>query len=448
MPDHNRGNWFALDLPVFGIILMMIGLLKKYQKELIASFLLLALFLVSRLINLKILPIFVDEAIYLRWAQIAKNDASWRFISLTDGKQPLFVWLTMISMKVIQDPLIAGRIVSVVAGLATMIGLWFLTMILFKNKRTAFFTLVFYLFIPFYLLYDRMALMDSLVGTFSVWALLFEILLIRTLRLDFALILGWILGAGILTKTSGFINIYLFPLVFVLFDWRKRKWRLNLLKLGVLALSAVIISQIFYSILRLSPWSHMVAQKDTTFVYPIKEWLSHPLMFFWGNLRGEFHWLVTYLTWPVALLVGYSLVRFKKHPKEKLLLFSWFIVPMVGLAFLAKVLYPRFILFMSLPLLVLAAASLEELAGRVGQRWRFLLLCALIFVLPLRIDLDLLFKPTEADIPINDRGQYIDSWPAGWGVEETVVFAQREAKDQEIFIATEGTFGLMPSSLE
>jgi 4-amino-4-deoxy-L-arabinose transferase-like glycosyltransferase len=426
---------------------MAVGWGKKYKNEIIISFILFGLFFLSRLINLTNIPIFVDEAIYLRWAQIAKNDAAWRFISLTDGKQPLFVWLILVFMKVIKDPLIAGRLVSVGAGMLSTVGIWFLSLILFKKRRLAFFASLLYLVIPFYLLYDRMALMDAMVGAFCVWALLFEILLVKTLRLDVALILGWILGGAVLTKTSGFFNLYLFPLTLFLFDWRDKKRWSNLLKWTGLALLAIIISQLLYGVLRLSPWFHMIAQKDTNFIFPVKEWLSHPLMFFWGNLRGQIDWLVNYLTWPMAFLVGASLV-FREKFREKSLLLAWFLIPFVGLAFFGKVLYPRFILFMSLPLLILVALFLEQLAAKIKNRKSFFLLLFLFLSLPLFVDWKLLFEPTAAPIPQNDKGQYINSWPAGYGVKEVVGFAKEEAQDKEIFIATEGTFGLMPASLE
>src|SRR6266571_4238197 len=85
------------------------------------------LYFFTRFYNILGLPIFTDEAIYVRWAQIAANDASWRFISLTDGKQPMFIWIGMILMKLIHDPLLAGRMVSVIAGFFSMVGLFFLT---------------------------------------------------------------------------------------------------------------------------------------------------------------------------------------------------------------------------------------------------------------------------------------------------------------------------------
>ncbi|MCX6792160.1 MAG: hypothetical protein NT149_03940 [Candidatus Gottesmanbacteria bacterium] len=77
------------------------------------------LFFVTRLTNLTKLPIFTDEAIYIRWSQIGSRDPNWRFISLVDGKQPLFTWIMMVFLRFIRDPLVAGRLVSVLAGFFT-----------------------------------------------------------------------------------------------------------------------------------------------------------------------------------------------------------------------------------------------------------------------------------------------------------------------------------------
>src|SRR5438132_251717 len=102
------------------------GLIRKYSTEIYAFLILIALFLITRFITILSLPIFTDEAIYIRWSQIALQDSAWRFISLTDGKQPSYVWITMVLLKLIHDPLLAGRVTSVIAGFITMIGLYFL----------------------------------------------------------------------------------------------------------------------------------------------------------------------------------------------------------------------------------------------------------------------------------------------------------------------------------
>src|SRR6185503_5011953 len=131
------------------------GFIKKHWFWFIALGL-LVLYFFTRYYNILGLPIFTDEAIYIRWAQIASNDAAWRFISLTDGKQPMYIWIGMILMKIIDDPLLAGRTVSVIAGLLSMVGLFFLTNEVFANKKLALFTSFIYIIYPFSLAYDRM----------------------------------------------------------------------------------------------------------------------------------------------------------------------------------------------------------------------------------------------------------------------------------------------------
>ena len=186
------------------------GFIKKYLPEIFISVILIIVFFFTRFYHILAMPIFTDEAIYLRWAQIAKNDAAWRFISLTDGKQPLFIWLTMVSMRFIKDPLLAGRLVSVGAGFMTIIGLFFLGRELFKkNKWVGILSGFLYVIFPMALVYDRMALYDSLVGTFAVWGLYIAIFLVRKVSLDTALILGMTIGAAALNKTNGFFTLYL-----------------------------------------------------------------------------------------------------------------------------------------------------------------------------------------------------------------------------------------------
>src|SRR3989338_9387720 len=87
------------------------------RKDVVLIFLLVFLYLLTRLINLDQFPIFSDEGIYIRWAKVAWHDATWRFISLTDGKQPLQTWGTIPFLKLFPDnALLAGRLFSVITG--------------------------------------------------------------------------------------------------------------------------------------------------------------------------------------------------------------------------------------------------------------------------------------------------------------------------------------------
>ncbi len=409
---------------------------------------LVVLYAVTRLTNLTKLPIFTDEAIYIRWSQIGSRDANWRFISLVDGKQPLFTWIMMIFLRLIRDPLVAGRMVSVMAGFFTTIGMWFTALELFKRKNIAFIASFLYIVIPFGLFYDRMALYDSWVAAFSIWNLYLAILLVRRVRLDAALLLGLTLGMGMLNKTSGFLSLYMLPGTLLLFDWNRTGRMRRFLRWIGLAAVAAVISQLLYSVLRLSPLFGMIEQKNALFVYPLKEWLTHPFNFLLGNIHGLFDWAIHYLTWPIftaALLSGFSLW---KRTREKLLLLGWWFAPFFALAADGRVLYPRFILFMILPLIILASAAVDWMWNRFkGSVWRWVLIGVLFFG-SFYTDFYIITNPIYAPIPNADAGQYINDWPAGWGIPQVNAFLLGQAEKGKITVYTDGTFGLLPYAVE
>lgn len=401
----------------------------------------------TRLLNLTKLPIFTDEAIYIRWSQIGGRDAAWRFISLSDGKQPLFTWLMMISLRVFSDPLFAGRLVSVGAGALSSVGMGLLGWELFRDKRVGLVSSIFYILSPFGLMYDRLALYDSLVATFFIWNLLLAVRLVRLPRLDTALLLGMGLGLGMLNKTSGFLSLYLLPVTLILFDLHASRRLKRLMQWVFLIGIAALISQLMYGILRLSPLFHMIGQKDAVFVYSFREWFSHPFTFLEGNLKGLFDWLVHYLTPPVFIAALVPLFTLWRQGREKLLVYAYWFLPFLALALFGRVLYPRFILFMSMPLLILSASSIvwlwhyrKTLLGSVTF--------ALLFLPSLLTDYFIIVHPLYAPIPYADRGQLIENWPSGWGVSEVNAFLLARSQQTHVTVYTEGTFGLLPAAIE
>ncbi|MDP3998635.1 MAG: hypothetical protein Q8P89_03400, partial [bacterium] len=156
----------------------------------------------------------------------------------------------------------------------------------------------------------------------------------------------------------------------------------------------------------------------------------------------------SYLTWPVLGLIIGSVLFIFKNPKEKLLLITWFILPFVALAFFGKVLYPRFIFFMTLPLLILAAVFLDYIVGWVKTRVLSIIIILAVVAYPLFFIWQIIFNLYQAPIPKSDRGQYLNDWPAGGGVKEALDFFTNESQKGKIAIFTDGTFGLMPYSFE
>lgn len=423
------------------------GFVRKYKTEIIVSLSSIALYLFLRLPTLLQLPIFTDEAIYIRWAQIAKDDANWRFISLTDGKQPLFIWAVMIAMRFFSDPLVAGRIVSAGAGLLTMVGLFFLGREVFNNRWVGILSASLYALFPFALVYDRMALYDSLVGTFAVWALYSTFLLVRTLRLDRALMMGFITGAAVLNKTSGFFTIYLLPFTFLLFDFKAKNLNKRILKFVGLMAVVIIMTYGFYAILRLSPFFYIIEEKNAVFVYPLQEWIKHPFTYFFSNFSAQLDWYLRYVGLPMTVGSILAFAFSREYLREKLLLFLWFCFPFIGLALTGKTLYPRYIFFMTLSLLPLASYTLIKLSQTISkEKWG--LVCVLTLSYWVVADVLIISNFIASPVPQADKAQYLASWPAGVGVKEATAFFRRESEDKKIFIGTQGTFGLMPYAFE
>ncbi|HSD27999.1 MAG TPA: hypothetical protein VLL75_11900, partial [Vicinamibacteria bacterium] len=96
--------------------------------------------------------------------------------------------------------------------------------------------------------------------------------------------------------------------------------------------------------------------------------------------------------------------------------------------------YPRYILFAAVPGLILAARALQQLVGWAGARLdiaegpgRYALLAsavALSLVPAARVDLRLWTDPSRAPMPALERLQFLDGWPSGYGVRESVAFVK------------------------
>lgn len=401
------------------------------------------LFFAIRLTNIEILPIFSDEGIYINWAKIAKNDASWRFISLTDGKQPLQTWLTIPFLALLPDnPLAAGRLVSVLTGFAAMAGVFSLLLYLF-NMRTALFGMLLYAITPFFVFYDRMALIDSGVNAAFIWILFFSILLVRTNRLDIALLYGLIAGVGLLAKSSVrlFIALTAFaPLItFVPKKGFSKSYIHRTVNFFIIFSVGAVLAFLIYNVQRLSPFFHIIEQKNTTFILTLSEFIAAPFQVVFRNIPLIPYYISSEMGYVVAIfgLIGlYKLIR--KETTLGMYFLVWILVPFVSVAFMARVLFPRYIIFFATLMLILAAYFIGSLKDKRYVLGSFIA----VIVSVAYFNYTLLFKPEAIPFPQVDRGQYIEGWPAGWGAKEIMEYARTQSKDKPVVILAEGNFGM------
>jgi 4-amino-4-deoxy-L-arabinose transferase-like glycosyltransferase len=421
---------------------------KRFFKEnwtyILLGILILVLFCL-RFVHLTLLPVFADEAIYVRWAQIMKAEETLRFLPLSDGKEPLFMWVTIAFLKFIHDPLMAGRIVSVLSGFMTMIGVSLLSFLLFKNKKTAFAAGVIYAVSPFSFFFDRMALVDSMLAMFGIWTFVFAYLAFTKERLDYAMLAGIALGGAWLTKSPALFFVLMLPTLWLFIKSPKR-----LIKVIPLTLVTAVIGYGMFNILRLGPNFEMIARRNLEYVYPISHFLSSPLDPLKPWLLQSWQWLVMMGPWSLIILglIGY-VVNYKKHWKELLVLTIWFLGPIFAQSEYAKVLTARYILF-SIPFLVVIASSvfLEE-----GKNWIRALTVILAFFVAqsLVFDYQLLVNPAKANLPRSERSGYLEEWTAGQGIKETANYIQNyqaQNPGKKIVVGTEGYFGTLPDGLQ
>jgi 4-amino-4-deoxy-L-arabinose transferase-like glycosyltransferase len=432
---------------MFDITVILLWIKKHFGKKDVVIFVLLGiLFLATRIIRLDQFPIFSDEGIYIHWARIAWKDASWRFVSLTDGRQPLQTWGTIPLIKLFPDNvLLAGRLFSVATGFSTLIGLFILLWYSF-NKRTAIIGSLLYIFIPYFMFYDRMALVDSAVNSGCIWILFFSLLLIKTTRIDVALIFGLFAGVFLLAKSSVRLFLGLSSLAPILIiQWKNKKSIMKTVNYFILLCLAVTISIVLYNIQRLSPFFHFVSQKNLTFVMSFQEFMQNPFALFIGNMKQIpifVFWELGFVIVPFAFIGMYMMA--KKNIRLFFYLILWILIPYVTISFFSKVLFPRYVLFLGMMITIFSAYCLAN----IKSQKIFLVSIGVILIFALYFDYAILIHPPSLNFPPIDRGQYITGRTAGWGAKDIIAFAREKSKIKRVLILAEGDFGLSKDVLE
>jgi len=216
----------------------------RRQSVVMCGLLLLAYF-AMRLPNLRSVPIFCDEAIYLRWAQLIwENPAKNLFVSMVDAKLPIHYWLLALAYPLHADPVIAGRMVSVLAG-ALAIPLLFalcaeldhLVPATTGERRRLLAPVASLLLIvcPYFAFYQRMALAESLLMTESLALAWLSLRLARMIAADAAprrclwaaVWLGLAWAVTLLTKQNYSYLLWSLPVLAILGHLRRdNAWKL------------------------------------------------------------------------------------------------------------------------------------------------------------------------------------------------------------------------------
>lgn len=420
--------------------------LKSWKWVLIFLPIILVFAFVIRIYHLTILPVFADEAIYIRWAQVMGAEPTLRFLPLSDGKQPLYMWILMFIVRRFSDPLFISRLESVVCGMGTILGIFSVSYILYKNKTLSLLASFLWAVLPIAYFFDRMALVDSMLTMFAVWTLFFAILTSKFKRLDTAMLAGFMLGFAWLTKSPALFFVLMIPIT-----WVYSKNFKHLIQIIFLTLITYLIGYGMYNILRLGPNFNLIASRNLDYVLPISHLWTNPKDPFVFHIAEIFtDWFIKMGPWMglVLAFVG-TIIGIKKHFRETLIVFSWFIIPLIIQSEYAKVFTVRYVLY-SIPLFAILIALPLLLNKKIVVK-TFSFLIAFLIAQALLFDKAVATNPVSANLPSSERSGYLEEWTAGFGIKEVADYLKNQYLSnpkEKIVVGTEGYFGTLPDGLQ
>lgn len=395
------------------------------------------LYFFTRLINLTVIPIFNDESIYIRYGIHELREPGHAPYSLLIGKEPLMPFLYAIGNEIFNGSLYGARVVSVVFGFFTVLGIYFVVKNL-ENNRAALIACLFYVFLPFTFFFDRLALMDNAVVTIGVWSLFFTIRLLKNNKWTDMLLLGILTGIGLWIKSSAYFYVFLPVVSYVLYAIFLKRFKITLL--FNLIFSVAIAGTIFLP-LYLNPLYVFYTQQNKIYTLPFISFFSFPLVGWVENVQKILVWNSAYLT---PLFFCFSLVSFFRvgFVKKNTIVSLWFLIPLVYIVLFAKMLTGRYILLFCMPLIILSAIMLHK----IGSKFLTLALIIAIFIPSTFFIIVLVFVPQKYIYflpgPANqDMKQYFTGSSSGYGVMEAVNYLKKRAENEKITVITRDDHG-------
>jgi 4-amino-4-deoxy-L-arabinose transferase-like glycosyltransferase len=334
------------------------------------------------------------------------------------------------------DPCFAARLVSVVASSFSLLAIFLLGLWLFSFP-VALISSILYLFSPYILLYGRMCMVDTLLGMFAIFVLLFTYLLIekKEPRAVFALLLGISIGCGFLTKSPGLFLI--FPVSLSVFFLRKKKDY----SIFLYTFFTFLVAGGLVYVNSLSPQKPIIAGADSIFhhggFFIFSYIFSSPLEIpnIWikniCSLADILNFSFPFLIIPFLFL---SLIGIRD--KKELLLVFFSLFPMFIICFIGTHPFYNYYLFTLLPFFLLIGRALFSLLWRPMVIWRILIL-SFIFAYPLYFSLYLTFSFMNAPLPEAQEfykgggGSY-----TGASTKEVLSFLKTEVKEPSVLLLT------------
>lgn len=319
------------------------------------------LYFLTRGYNISGLPVYFDEAIYLKWSQLIRDGVTGLFLSKMDGKPPLFFWLTSLTMKAVDPPVLAGRVVSLFTGWLSMLGLYCIGTRL-VSRQVGVIAMVLYLVSPICAFHDRIALVDGLVNLFAIF-LIHAFLLLEGSEgkgIFQVIYLGLALGLGFMAKQT-ILLVFFLPLLFLLI--RKRNLNLRTFCLvGVSYLIGVVLTlPYFFSGESITKTNPTLGGENLLFHTKgyLSGWTEIPLNQWMENVSTAFSAFQFYMgNVLLVFLIFSSVLIFLREKKYRTVLLPWFFLPILILIITANYLPSRYLFLAFSPALIICSVGI------------------------------------------------------------------------------------------
>lgn len=383
-----------------------------------------------RLPFLSRLPVFSDEALYMEWGWRATHFGGQLFHSLYDAKQPFLMWFFSLGQEIFPDPLFGSRAVSVLTGLLSLTGLYLITKKYFDEK-TARIAALFYITIPFFVFFDRQALMESALVACSVWSLYFYLKIRENPTFKNALLLGTVLGLGFFVKNTAALFLLTFLALQVLSSFQKNFPAAKQATLTIFSLTAFLAIN---SILFFQPLYWSTLKTNSRWTFTIKEILDFPVGQWITNITGNIELTFVHLTPPVFILalIGIWLMARTRKSEHRIILL-W-----LGLPFIPYLLTERFMNFMIFRYLTpLLPIIVIPIAFAITQKTKLLLP---LIIFPALFSLVLIINPVEffrlqsKFTKYSYQDGYVTGFDTGYQVNEVVRYLKEKSADGKIYV--------------
>jgi 4-amino-4-deoxy-L-arabinose transferase-like glycosyltransferase len=325
-------------------------------------------YLLSRALFVTRFPYFLDEGTYAVFTYKAAHSLHDLFISFTIAREPLMFWLGIPWVKLGFNPLHAVRIVSVIAGLLTLIVIGLLGRRL-GGTLVGFVAAGLCVVLPFFVVHDGIGIIEPLVTLEMAAALYLQIEYARRPAIRLALLLGLVLAAGVLTKENTKPSLALVPLSLLCLDWAQEGRRERLLAwLRGIAIAAVMVVGAYLLLHVSSRYSEFEKARHNPLLYTVRP-LSDVITDPFGKIGPAWHAyhpaFSGYVTLPlIAVALAGAVGALRTRWRITVVLLAWILVPLAVSLLFSTAPFPRHVMYLLPPGIVLAAYGLAD-----GWRW-------------------------------------------------------------------------------